>query len=174
MFFCLCVYLFSEFGFASFLLFISWRSFYSHNIFTINIEVGVLFGGAFLQHYIDSIVSLVRMTILAVLTVDLIKYCQVFVYFLFFFVTIGTDMRQNDHIKCNLQLPSLPWLILVVNLILLDSPLTRRPKRGYQLCSLCFFLQPLTELRSQASSWPCPFQVCHNNSVILIPLTPTS
>ena len=44
-----CVYLFSEFGFASFLLFISWRSFYSHNIFTINIEVGVPSRGAFLQ-----------------------------------------------------------------------------------------------------------------------------
>ena len=45
----LFVCLFSVFGFASFLLFISWRSFYSHNIFTINIEVGVLSGGAFLQ-----------------------------------------------------------------------------------------------------------------------------
>ena len=45
----MCVCLFSGFRFASFLLFISWRSFYSHNIFTINIEVGVLSGGAFLQ-----------------------------------------------------------------------------------------------------------------------------
>ena len=46
----MCVCLFSDFGFASFLLFISWRSFYSHNIFTINIEVGALSRGAFLQH----------------------------------------------------------------------------------------------------------------------------
>ena len=35
---------------ALFLLFISWRSFYSHNIFTIDIEMGVLSKGAFLQH----------------------------------------------------------------------------------------------------------------------------
>lgn len=35
-----CACLFSDFGFVSFLLFISWRSFYSHNIFTINLGGG--------------------------------------------------------------------------------------------------------------------------------------
>ena len=45
----LLFYYFIYFGSALFLLFISWRSFYSYNIFTINIEVGVLSRGAFLQ-----------------------------------------------------------------------------------------------------------------------------
>ena len=45
----MCVCLCSDFGFALFLLFISWRSFYSHNIFIIYFKVGVLSGGALLQ-----------------------------------------------------------------------------------------------------------------------------